>query len=90
MNSPTAPRLALRWWPCVVGGLLWPVVSIGLGAWFPPHVATAVAFAVLWGVVGLIFLRFPPTASWRFGRWMLGGAAGAIVCGTITYFLPWF
>ena len=89
MTSPASPRQSLRWWPCFIGGLLLPFFAFILRSWVPPHVATAAAFVVLWVGVGLFFLRFPPSSSWRMPRWLLGGAAGALVFGALTYLFPW-
>ncbi len=89
MTTLAASRPALRWWPCFLGGLLWPPVTLGLRSWLPPYVAGTLAFALLWAAVGLLFLRVPPSASWRLRRWLLGGVAAALVFGSLAYWLRW-
>lgn len=87
LNDSTPSRISLRWWPCLVGGVLWPFVTLGLRSWLPLPLAAAVAFALLWSAAGLVFLRVPPTAAWRPDRWLAGGAVGALVAGALAYLL---
>jgi hypothetical protein len=76
-----------RWWPCFGAGILWPFASRVLVSWLPAYAAAAAAFALLWIIAGLVFLRWPPSLSWRFARWINGALLGAAVCGLLTYLL---
>ena len=68
------------------GGLVGSFLGILLRNWLAPHLAVGVGFFIGWLFAGLLFMRFPPSREWRFGRMMLGGAAGAVIAGTLTSF----
>ena len=89
MENDNRPPSAMRWWPNFLGGLALPFASIALRKWLHPSVAAAVAFIVLFGLVGLVYLWHPPTNSWRSGNWFSGALLGAVVYGVLTYVLPW-
>ncbi len=74
-----------HWWPVFVGGFCGPLLAHLLVEWMPPWAAVAIAFFTMWVVVGLVFLISPPTPGWRFARWVLGGAVGAIAAGLVAF-----
>ena len=75
------------WWPVFMGGLAGPFLAPLLRKWLAPHFAASLAFFLVYLGIGLLFLRRPPSESWRFGRWMAAGAAGSVIAGALTYWL---
>jgi len=73
----------------MVGGLLWPFLTILLKKVMPMYVAAAVAFAVLFAAAGLVYRVSPPSSEWTLSKWLLGTLVGALACGLFTYLFPW-
>jgi hypothetical protein len=72
----------------VLPPVFWPFASRGLTSRLPAYLAAAIGFALLWTIAGLIFLRWPPAPSWRFGHWIAGAVLGGIACAVPTLLLP--
>jgi len=79
----------LPWWPNMVGGLLWPFLTVAMKRWIPEPFSAALSFLIAWLAVGVVYLRRPPTPAWTFPRWAGGALAGAATVGVLSYLLPW-
>lgn len=88
-SSQQRTSSGLSWWPNLVGGLVWPFVTILLSRWIPLHFAAALTFALIFGGLGFIYVKSPPSPDWTLSKWLGGAVLGAVMCGVITYFLPW-
>ena len=91
MERPSSDRSlsASSWWPNMVGGLLWPFLTVVLKRVLPLYLTAGLSFAVLFASAALIYRVSPPSSDWTLSKWLLGTVVGAIVCGVFTYFFSW-
>lgn len=88
-SNEQRPASGFSWWPQFVGGFSLPLVTLLLKDLIPLHFAAAVAFTLVFGGLGFIYVKAPPSPGWTLSKWLGGVALGAVVCALLAYVMPW-
>ena len=82
-----------RYWPFAAGGLVSPVLAIGLTQWMPLHFAAGIVAFTIFTIANWLFLRASLRARQdsqpSLGRSLRAGLASGLVTGVLAYLVPW-